>query len=311
MALEPEGTEGEAAFLRSELASLVDRVRSWDEAKQDALESAREPSFWHSEERHQVLSLIEYLDRLGAATATAERLAARLSSGREAHSRELLRLLATRLHVLAAALDGLDAREASDATVTVRAGKSDDAAACGRFLEELAAMYVGWADGRGMRVRRNGDGEDVVVLEVTGLGAYTLLKPEIGLHVLELPHEEQRSFDRVTVLVDVEPAGHAANGVGAARSTRAHDRAPLPARSVAARSRRVRDADGQDRPRARRRLRPARGRGLAARRGRRRIEPLAQLLLREPFEIGRAHHRGRRRSARSAARARSRGNRPW
>ena len=217
-------------------------MRSWDESKQDALESAREPSFWHSEERHQVLSLIEYLDRLGAATATAERLAARLSSGREAHSRELLRLLATRLHVLAAALDGLDAREASDATVTVRAGKADDAAACGRFLEELAAMYVGWADGRGMRVRRNGDDEDVVVLQVTGLGAYTLLKPEIGLHVLELPHEEQRSFDRVTVLVDVEPVGHAANANGSGPRERPeptivrryrHDPSPL-----------VRDASG-------------------------------------------------------------------
>ena len=72
-------------------------------------------------------------------------------------------------------------------------------------------MYVGWADGRGMRVRRNGD-DGVVVLDVSGLGAYTLLKPEIGLHVLELPHEEDRSFDRVTVLVDVEPVGHGPNG---------------------------------------------------------------------------------------------------
>ena len=63
----------------------------WDEPKQDALAAAREPAFWQSEERHQVLGLIEYIDRLGAATATAERLGARLSSARDAHSRELLR----------------------------------------------------------------------------------------------------------------------------------------------------------------------------------------------------------------------------
>ena len=88
VALEPEGTEAEAAFLRSELVSLVRRVRSWDEPKQDALAAAREPAFWQSEERHQVLGLIEYIDRLGAATATAERLAARLSSARDAHSRD-------------------------------------------------------------------------------------------------------------------------------------------------------------------------------------------------------------------------------
>jgi ATP-dependent Clp protease ATP-binding subunit ClpC len=213
VALEPEGTAAEAAFLRSVLAAVVERAGSWEEAKQDALAAAREQAFWQSEERHQVLSLVEYLDRLGAATATAERLGARLSSASDAHSRELVQLLATRLHVLTAALDGLDSREASDATVTVRPGRSEDADACGLFVQELAAMYVGWADGRGMRVRRNGDGDDgVVVLEVSGLGAYTLLRPEIGLHVLELPHEEDRSFDRVAVLVDVEPAGQGTEG---------------------------------------------------------------------------------------------------
>ncbi len=210
VALEPDGTEAEGTFLLSALASLGERVRSWDDAKEDALAEAREPAFWQSEDRQNVLSLIEYLDRLRAATATAERLGARLSSAREAHSTELLRLLATRLHVLTAALAGLDAREASDATLTVRAGKSEDATACDRFVQELATMYVGWADGRGMRIRRNG-GDGVVVLDVSGLGAYTLLKQEIGLHVLELPHEADRSFDRVTVLVDVAPAGDGKN----------------------------------------------------------------------------------------------------
>ena len=206
VALEPEGSEAEAAYLRAELASLAERVRTWDAAKQDALEEARDPAFWQADERHAVLGLVEYLDRLGAATATAERLGARLSSGREAHSRELVQLLARRLHVLSAALAGLDAREASDATVTVHTGHADDTEACRRFVQELANMYVSWADGRGMRIRRNG-AEDAVVLEVAGLGAYTLLKRENGLHVLELPHGEDRGFDRVTAYVDVEPGG--------------------------------------------------------------------------------------------------------
>ena len=42
-----------------------------------------------------------------------------------------------------------------------------------------------------------------IVLEVSGLGAYTLLKGESGLHVLELPQGESRRFDRVTALVEV------------------------------------------------------------------------------------------------------------
>ena len=177
VALEPEGTEAEAAFLRSELVSLVRRVRSWDEPKQDALAAAREPAFWQSEERHQVLGLIEYIDRLGAATATAERLAARLSSA-PTPTRELLELW-PRACTACGRARRPRRREASDATVSVRAGKAEDSAACGRFVEDLAAMYVGWADGRRMRVRSSGS-DGVVVLEVAGLGAYTLLSRKVG-----------------------------------------------------------------------------------------------------------------------------------
>ena len=206
LALDPEGSEAEAAFLRAELAATVERARGWDATKLDALEEARSPAFWESEDRHRVLGLIEYLDRLAAATATAERLAARLGSRRDGHSRELVQLLATRLHVLAAALAGLDAREASDATVTVRPGHADDTGACEGFVQQLEAMYVSWADSRGMRIRRNGPSAEVI-LEISGLGAYTLLKGESGLHVLELPHEEDRGFERVTALVEVDPVG--------------------------------------------------------------------------------------------------------
>ena len=204
VALEPAGSRAEAAYLRSELESVSARVAVWDEEKQQALIRTREHTFWQSEERHEVLGLIEYVDRLGAASATAERLGARLAGGREAQSRELLRLLANRLHVLNAALAGLEEGIASDATLTLRAGHADDSDAGAQFRQELTAMYVDWADGRGMRVRRSG-ADAGTVLEVSGLGAYTLLRPETGLHVLELPTGE-RSFDRVTVLVTVEPA---------------------------------------------------------------------------------------------------------
>ena len=90
-------------------------------------------------------------------------------------------------------------------------------------------MYIGWADGRGM-VRRNG-ADGAVELEVSGLGAYTLLKPEIGLHVLELPRGEERSFDRITVLVDVSPSATAPTGRGRrvpSRVVRRYRREPSP-----------------------------------------------------------------------------------
>ena len=206
VALEPQGSETEAAYLRGELDSLATGVASWEARKQDALARTRDQTFWQSEDRNAVLGLIEYLDRLGAATATAQRLAARLASGREAHSRELVQLLARRLHVLAAALAGLEAGDASDATVTVRflamRTTRKRASSSSRSSRRCTS---GVGDARGMRIRRSGE-PGKVVLKVSGLGAYTLLKPEAGLHVLELPVVDQRSFDRATVLVGVEPA---------------------------------------------------------------------------------------------------------
>jgi ATP-dependent Clp protease ATP-binding subunit ClpC len=212
IALDPEGSEAEASFLRAALGRLAERSRAWQAAKDEALAESRRPGFWDSEERHAVLGSIEYLDRLGAATATAERLGARLGAGRGSHSAELVQLLARRLHVLAAAVDGLDAGEGSDVLVTIRPGQAADPLECVPFVQELAGMYAGWADGRGMRLHRDGVSARVV-LRITGLGAYTLLKGEAGLHVLELPHDEDRGFDRLTVLVDV---GSETNGAAPA-----------------------------------------------------------------------------------------------
>ena len=130
------------------------------------------------------------------ATATAERLAARLVvRGAMPTCASSSQLLATRLHVSAAALAGLDVREASDATVTVRAGKAEDTAG----LRQVRGGARGDVRRLGRRPRHAGPGgtamtRGAVVLEVAGLGAYTLLKPEIGFHVLELPHEGQSLF---------------------------------------------------------------------------------------------------------------------
>ena len=150
---------------------------------------------------------------------------------REAHSRELVQLLATPTARAAAALAGLDAREASDATVTVRAGKAEDTAACGRFVEELAAMYVGWADGRGMRVRRNG---------VTTARSCSRSRAR-RLHAAQAGDRAPRARAPARGRSLVRPrhrarrrrAGRAsaANGRTHAGSARAGDRAALPARA--------------------------------------------------------------------------------
>ena len=207
IALDPHGSAAEAVCLKTELERVAERIREWEDTKSEALEAMRAPHFWESEERHDVLSRIEYLDRLSAAGATAQRLAARLDSGRETQSRELVGMLARRLHVLDAAVRGLEAGEPADAEIVVRAAQGDDSPEAGAAVDKLAAMYASWADGRGMRVRRH-DAERGQALTVSGLGAFTLLQSEAGLHLFEVPAAEQRSFDRISVLVTVAPRDH-------------------------------------------------------------------------------------------------------
>jgi ATP-dependent Clp protease ATP-binding subunit ClpC len=203
IALDPQGSAAEAECLRSELARVSESIHDWTEAKSEALEAMRAPHFWESDERHGVLSRIEYLDRLSAAGATAERLTARLDTARETQSRELVGMLARRLHVLDAALRGLEAAEPADAEIVIRAVHGDDSPAAEAAIQKLAEMYASWADGRGMRAHRH-DAERGQALTVTGLGAFTLLRPEAGLHVFEVPTRD-RSFRRVSALVTVAP----------------------------------------------------------------------------------------------------------
>ena len=180
---------------------MDDESQHWRSVKEEALGSMHEPGFWESDARTGVLARVEYLDRLEAATRTANRLAGRLAAGRETHSPELVELLSRRLLVLRGALRGLEAGEPSDVRLTLRPGHGDDAGACAAFVAELSEMYVSWAAGRGMQIRE-ADGHDTCTLEVVGLGAYTLLRGENGLHVLETPAGES-SFDRATVVVSV------------------------------------------------------------------------------------------------------------
>jgi ATP-dependent Clp protease ATP-binding subunit ClpC len=208
--LDPHGERAEMTYLAAELERVRARLPQWLEQKEAGLEEMRDPSFWDSPDRHVALGRIEYLDRLEAATATAERLFSRLArreKGTGAAAADLVSMLAQRLHVLNRALEGLETGDPSDAVLAIRVppttGKNTDAASS--FADDLASMYRSWSDRRGMRIRElESQAADDHVFVVAGLGAYTILKHEAGLHVLELPLDN-RKFARVPVMVNIAP----------------------------------------------------------------------------------------------------------
>jgi ATP-dependent Clp protease ATP-binding subunit ClpC len=203
IALDPGGSDAEVVVLRDELEQIAAQVEGtdWAARKDAALEATLEDGFWDSPARFAVLAEAEQRDRIQAALATARSLLTRLVRARAGRGRpgRLARLLAQRLYLLDVAIAALEAGEPADAFLLVHA--VDGATP---FLDEVVAMYRGWAGTRGMRLAELGPspGHPGVVLDVSGLGALRLLAPEHGLHVFEAP-ARKRSFDRSAVRVGV------------------------------------------------------------------------------------------------------------
>ena len=144
------------------------------------------------------------LDRLEAATKTANALAARLERSLQTGGRagtELVGLLAGRLHVLDCALDGLAAGDPYELFLEVRSQGTDTS-----FAHRIEAMYEAWAAARGMQVERLDAAPGRPMLAVSGLGSWQILHREAGLHVLEhASADDGHSGGRETARVVVAP----------------------------------------------------------------------------------------------------------
>jgi ATP-dependent Clp protease ATP-binding subunit ClpC len=233
--LDAHGTPEEIRFLQQRFQELSSEVESeeWRRRKAAALGETQARDFWSSPERFKVLGLAEYMDRIEAGLDTAGSLLARLgrqgARDRQRLPHELVGRLAEQLYLLEAAARGLAAGEPRDAFVLIEASRDagTDAELSDRFARSLTSMYRRWAEKRRMRLKvleesagvaPNGDAWGAsryrAVLAVSGYAAHTILRPEDGLHVLETPQEDDKSFNRAKVLVRVEgqpeePAGHA------------------------------------------------------------------------------------------------------
>jgi ATP-dependent Clp protease ATP-binding subunit ClpC len=203
LALEPRGDKAEAEFLTGELARIAALVDHWSGVKDDLLEATHDPAFWETDDRADVLARVEYLDRLAAAFRTAERLAGRLQAGHGRRGKDLVQLLASRLHVLDHACAELAGGEPRDVWLGISPSQtSGESEAAFVFAERLRSMYRAWAEKRGMKLRPL----DAMgtAFRVSGLGAHPILERETGLHVLEQPTGNS-SYERVKIHVDVTP----------------------------------------------------------------------------------------------------------
>jgi ATP-dependent Clp protease ATP-binding subunit ClpC len=227
IALQPGGRPEEADFLRARLAALCARVESdrWREDKASALEETGRPDFWASPGRFETLGRYEYRDRIESGVQRAgsllDRLAGRAGDPRSHYPRHLVGALAHNLYLLETACADLEGQRPREAFLLVEAKTSRGAPdpEADRFASELAAMYRSWAAKRRMSVQvldeRAAAGQPYrFLMSVSGFGAYSILAPEDGVHILEQPEDRPHQFDRCRVQVSVipqplEPAGEA------------------------------------------------------------------------------------------------------
>jgi ATP-dependent Clp protease ATP-binding subunit ClpC len=226
IALDPKGTAEELRFLQERFDAVASQVEDevWRTRKEEAMHQMQSADFWSSPGRFAVLGEAEYRDRIEAGLDTAGSLLARLRGDRKRLPPDLVARLAQQLYLLDNACRGLFEGQPRDAFLLVTASREAgaDRERSDQFARTLVRMYRRWAERRRMRfevveehdgARANGDGSEEyrTILAVSGYGAYTILRPESGLHVFETPQDE-KSFDRVRAGVRVagqpdEPAG--------------------------------------------------------------------------------------------------------
>jgi ATP-dependent Clp protease ATP-binding subunit ClpC len=209
VALDPRGAPEELRFLQERFDDVAAQVEddAWRERKEGALREMQTTDFWSSSERFSVLGAVEYMDRIEAGLDTAGSLLARLRGNRKRLPSDLVARLAEQLYLLDSACRGMAEGHARDAFLLVTAGREPgaDRARSDDFARTLARMYRRWAERRRMRLelieehdgaRANGAGAEEyrALFAVSGYAAYTIIRQEAGLHVLETPQDEKSSF---------------------------------------------------------------------------------------------------------------------
>ena len=216
MMLAPEGLKEEADHLETIYSNIKQSLQSpdWLSLKTESLEQISDPGFWQRPDCYAVLGQAEFMDRIEAAFKTAGSLLNRLKGPsqktKRIYSRKIITRLAEQLYLLAEANQSLHQKLPQDAYLMLESGPTPLPPAKGKepFIKQLQHMYQQWGLNRRMRqdllqgIESSESAAGMIILAFSGLGAYSILQPESGLHVLEIP-KKGTTYDRISVRVKV------------------------------------------------------------------------------------------------------------
>ncbi|RMH85114.1 MAG: AAA family ATPase [Calditrichaeota bacterium] len=224
--LDARGSGEEVAFLKNIYGQLQEQIegKEWEEKKARLLAQMSTPGFWDDPGRYKPLGMAEYMDRIETGFETATRLLDRLQRFEEegkSYSVTLVKQLAHQLYLLERACEGVQKECPQDVFIQIVAGRESATRrdVNNEFARQIGDMYINWAEKRRMRYKileqKGGNGTLPFsrIIAISGYGAFNILQPETGVHVLEIPGEGSKSFERckVHVLVVPQPDEPAAN----------------------------------------------------------------------------------------------------
>ena len=208
------GEAGERQTLVSALEELDEVADSAElaERKGNAYRALARDGFWSSPNRFETLDEINAIDRIESARSTIRGLAQRMNQTDVERSAEVHSRLAKKVWLLRRALQDLLAGEPWDCFLEIDAGDTPSERTL-EFFDRIVEQYRTWAEIRGMQLEiltqtrpgRNGKPESdaTVVCVVSGFSAWSLLRDDNGVHVLEYPIGERTR--RASLRVRVAP----------------------------------------------------------------------------------------------------------
>jgi len=214
--LGPQGTRAEFQMLQAEFDDVehTQRAAEWEDLKEKLTEEMASADFWSRPDRFGTLARFALMDRVKAATETANALRGRLARytlSPRRYSAELSGRLALQLHLVKEGIrDAFDNAPVELALVIepVFDGAGDRLATLA-WCHKMTAMYRAWAGKRRMQIGDlpgAGRDKDTPILLVSGFGAHRILSPEAGLHVFE-PSEGEAVRVTARVRLAVVPLG--------------------------------------------------------------------------------------------------------
>lgn len=207
--LDSRGVLSEFKTIKRELHELDSLFHKENLAKTKTklLSTMSANEFWTRDDRYELLSKIEYIDRFESVKDTASRLFERLNNPEKErlnYDPKLLKKLAQKVYLLSESLTSYFKSETQDAILAIEYDKANE-----EFGKTIEAMYKSWSKSRGMSLKKiyepSDDSESRTIYSVIGFAAYAILNKEMGYHVLETQTLDKKNLVKKRIKVAILP----------------------------------------------------------------------------------------------------------